>query len=155
MKFARIVYWIAALYGIAVIFPLYFAEQSLTTQNPPGMTHAEYYYAFIGVALVWQILFIFIALKPQRLRIIMIPCMAEKLSLLPAFLILNPQGRFPQLWMPLMIIDLVFAILFLVAFFKTNTKDQDSGDAGTADAGRRLPFSTARGHGTAISSSVS
>jgi hypothetical protein len=125
MKFVRMVFWIAALYGVAVIFPLYFAEQSLTLQNPPAITHPEYYYSFIGVTLVWQMLFIFIALKPQRLRIVMIPCAAEKLSLLPTFLILNSQGRFPQLWLPLLIIDLVFALLFVVAFFKAGKKTQE------------------------------
>jgi hypothetical protein len=129
MKFVRIVFWIAALYGVAVTFPLYFAEQSLTQQNPPAITHPEYYYSFIGVTLVWQILFIFIALKPQQLRMVMIPCVAEKLSLLPTFLILNPQARFPQLWLPLLIIDLVFALLFVVAFFKAGPGAQDPGVA--------------------------
>ena len=35
MKFVRIVYWIAAVYGFAVIVPLFFTEQSISSQNPP------------------------------------------------------------------------------------------------------------------------
>jgi len=98
MKFARVVFWVTAIYGVTVTPPLYFNEQKLAMQYPPAITHAEYYYAFAGVALAWQILFVFIALHPDRHRTIMVPCVLEKLSLLPTFLILSPQGRFPPLW---------------------------------------------------------
>jgi hypothetical protein len=124
MKFARLVFWAAAIYGVAVIFPMYFNEPNTSTQSPPAMTHAEYYYGFAGVTLVWQILFVLIALRPDRYRTIMVFCVLEKLSLVPAFLILNPQGRFPQMWIPAIIIDLVLGILFLVAFIKTRNSDR-------------------------------
>ena len=118
MKFTRVVFWVAAVYGLAAILPLYFSEQTMSAQYPPPITHAEYYYSFAGVTLVWQILFIAIALNPARLRIVIPFCVAEKLSLLPTVLILAPEGRFPQLWIPALIIDLLLAALFLVAFMK-------------------------------------
>ena len=119
MKFAKYVFWSAAVYGILVTLPLFFNEQKMGTDYPPPVNHAEYYYSFAGVTLVWQILFIFIAADPSRYRAIMIPCVLEKLSMVPAFCILFPQGRFPSLWMPLMVIDLAFAVLFFISFIKT------------------------------------
>ena len=118
MKFAKYSFWAAAIYGILIIFPLFFSEQKLGIDYPPEINHAEYYYSFAGVTLVWQVLFIFIAMNPLKHRIIMIPCIFEKLCLLPTFCILFPQGRFPQMWIPLMITDFVFAILFLISFIK-------------------------------------
>jgi len=105
MKFAKYVFWSAAIYGIFVTLPLFFNEQKMGIDYPPPVNHAEYYYSFAGVTLVWQILFIFIAANPSRYRAIMIPCILEKLSMVPAFCILFPEGRFPSLWMPLFIID--------------------------------------------------
>jgi len=127
MKFARVVFWAAAIYGVLVTFPLYFGEQTLAAQYPPAVTHPEYYYSFVGVTLVWQILFVFIALNPERHCTIMIPCVIEKLSLFPTFFILSPQGRFPHLWVPLMIIDLFFGVLFFVAFKKTRNQNRRPG----------------------------
>ena len=135
MKFARLTFWLAAVYGAAVTVPLYFAEQTIALQYPPAMNHPEYYYSFAGVTLAWQILFIVIALKPDRFRAIMIPCVLEKLSLFPTLFILYPQGRFPTYWIPLVIIDALFAILFLVAFFKSKSKER----AAAAGTGELLP----------------
>jgi hypothetical protein len=123
MKFARFAYWAAAIYGVAVTLPLYFIEQNLATQYPPPLVHAEYYYSFAGVLLVWQFLFVMIAIKPERLRLIMPLCVIEKLSLVPTFVILYPQDRFPQFWIPLLVIDLMFAVLFVIAFFKTRPSE--------------------------------
>ena len=119
MKAARLIFWIAAVYGILVVSPLFFMEQKLGIDYPPPINHAEYYYAFAGITLAWQILFIFIGASPVRFRPIMIPSILEKFSLLPGFFILFPQGRFPDLWIPLLIIDLGFSVAFLVAFMKT------------------------------------
>jgi hypothetical protein len=119
MKFTKYVFWIAAVYGILVISPLYFSEQKLGLEYPPPINHAEYFYAFAGVALVWQILFVFVAFDPAKYRSLMILCILEKLSMLPTFCILFPQGRFPFLWIPLMIVDFTFAVLFFIAFIKS------------------------------------
>lgn len=126
MKFATYVFRIAGVYGLLVTFPLYFVEERMGSDYPPIINHAEYYYAFIGVTLAWQILFLVIARDPSRYRTIMLLCFLEKMSLVPAFLILFPQGRFPMLWMPLTIIDLTFGLLFLIAYFKTKNPPNDS-----------------------------
>jgi hypothetical protein len=126
MKFATYLFRIAGAYGLLVTFPLYFMEQKMGIDYPPPINHAENYYAFIGVTVAWQILFLVIARDPLRYRTIMLVCFLEKMSLVPAFLILFPQGRFPALLIPLMIIDLTFGLLFLVSYFKTKNLRKDS-----------------------------
>jgi hypothetical protein len=95
-------------------------EATMSVEYPPPLNHPEYYYSFVGVTLVWQILFFVISRKPVRLRPVMIFCALEKLSLLPAFFILSPRGLFPQFWISLMIVDLAFSVLFIASYFKTN-----------------------------------
>jgi hypothetical protein len=119
MTFARIVFRIAGAYGVLVIFPLYFMEAKLGTDYPPPIAHAEYYYSFIGVTLVWQLLFFLVAKDPVRYRTLMLFCLLEKLTLLPTAVILSPAGRFPQHWILPMVIDLAFGVLFAAAFRRT------------------------------------
>jgi hypothetical protein len=118
MKFARIVFRAAGIYGILVMFPQYFMEQKMGSDYPPAITHAEYYYSFIGVVLVFQLLFFLIASDPERYRSVMLIGVLEKLSLVPTFLLLFFQNRFPQHWIAPVCIDLVFAALFVASYVK-------------------------------------
>jgi hypothetical protein len=54
MRFARLIFTAAGIYGIVVLTPLYFLEGWLGRNAPPPITHPEFYYAFVGVALAWQ-----------------------------------------------------------------------------------------------------
>lgn len=127
MRFAKYAFLAAGIYGILTIVPLYFVEAKIATDYPPAMNHLEYYYSFIGVTLVWQILFLFISRNPLRFRPVMPFCTLEKLSLVPTFLILTPRGQFPPMWIPLIIIDLVFGTLFVVSYFKTRNLQPERG----------------------------
>ena len=119
MKFAKIVFWIAAIYGMMVITPLYFIFDKIGQQDPPPITHPGFYYGFAGVALAWQIAFIFIAKDPARLRPIMIPSVLEKLSFGIAIIVLYMQHRVHPADLGFAGIDLLFAVLFLIAFAKS------------------------------------
>jgi len=119
MKFAKYVFLVAGIYGLLVTFPLYFMEAKISMDYPPPLNHPEYYYSFIGVTLVWQILFLFIARDPLRYRPVIIFCPLEKLSLVPTFFVLSPRGLFPHAWVPLMAIDLTFGVLFFIAYLET------------------------------------
>ena len=68
MKFAKIVFYVAGIYGLLVLFPQYFMEAKTGQDFPPAITHPEYYYGFIGVALAFQILFLIIARNPLQYR---------------------------------------------------------------------------------------
>lgn len=121
MKFAKIVFWIAGIYGGLVIAPLYFLFDMIGRQDPPPITHPGFFYGFVGVALAWQIAFFVIATDPVRFRPMMIPSILEKLTygITIVVLHLHQQVRTPDLGFAGA--DLLFAALFLVAFFKTKT----------------------------------
>ena len=78
MKFAKITYWLAAIYGILVLLPGFFLEAEFSRTSPPALTHPEFYYGFYGSALVWQLAFILIARDPVRYRPLMLVSVLEK-----------------------------------------------------------------------------
>lgn len=121
MKFAKWVFMIAGMYGILVVAPMYFMEESLGRDFPPPITHPEYYYGFVGVTLAWQILFLVIAKNPAGLRLAMVPAIIEKVSYAIATVVLFAQQRITALTLSFGVVDLVLGILFVVAFVKTKT----------------------------------
>jgi hypothetical protein len=121
MKFAKIVFWIAGIYGIVVITPLYFLFDTIGRRDPPPITHPGFFYGFAGVALAWQVAFLVIATDPVRLRPMIIPSILEKVSYGCAVIVLYAQQRMPAPDAILGSVDLVFAVLFLIAFLKTKT----------------------------------
>lgn len=60
MKFARIVFLVAGIYGLIVLLPLYFLEAQTGRDYPPPITHPEYYYGFVGVGVAWLLAFLVI-----------------------------------------------------------------------------------------------
>ncbi len=60
MRFARVVFWIAALYGMVSLPPLYFLFDRIGRQDPPPITHPQFYYGFVGVGIAFQIVFFLI-----------------------------------------------------------------------------------------------
>ena len=85
MKAARLIFAIAAIYGIAVLVPGLFIESSgalafVELSNP------EYYYGFYGSALVWQFAFLAIASDPVRYRPLMLVAVLEKAAFFGACL---------------------------------------------------------------------
>lgn len=118
-RFARRTYRIAALYGLVTLLPHYALEQRIGQDAPPPITHPEYFYGFIGVALVWQFAFLLIARDPIRYRALMPVTWLEKLSFGVAALVLWALGRTSA---PTAIaggIDLVLAAAFATAFART------------------------------------
>jgi hypothetical protein len=116
MTFARRVFNLAAIYGFVSLVPMYFLERRLLERMPPALTHPEFYYGFVGVALAWQVLFVLIAREPARLRPAMLPAVLEKLSWGVAVLVLMAQGRLGSFFLPAALIDLLLAALFMAAW---------------------------------------
>lgn len=119
MRFAKAVFWCAAAWGFLVITPLFFAFDLIGRQNPPAITHPDFYYGFVGVGLAWQVAFAVIATDPARFRPMMIPSVLEKFSYAAALIVLHLQGRLSAMQLPFGAVDLLLGVLFLVAFFKT------------------------------------
>src|SRR5438552_4010753 len=78
MRFARVVFGIAGIWGILILTPLYFMFDVIGRQDPPAITHPGFYYGFVGVGLAWQFAFLVIAQDPVRFRIMMLPSVLEK-----------------------------------------------------------------------------
>jgi len=119
MKFAKIVFRVAAIWGVLIIAPLYFMFDLIGRKDPPPITHPAFFYGFAGLALAWQIAFFFIAGDPVRYRPLMIPSIFEKFSYGGAVVILVLQARMRSSDLLFAGTDLVLGVLFVVAYFKT------------------------------------
>jgi hypothetical protein len=119
MKFAKIVFWIAGIWGVLVITPLYFIFDLIGRQDPPPITHPGFYYGFASVALAWQVAFFVIAMDPVRLRPMMIPSIIEKFTYGIAVIVLYLQQRMHASDLTFAGTDLLLGTLFLIAFVKT------------------------------------
>lgn len=115
-RFARRLFTVCGVYGLIALLPQYFMEQRLGQDFPPAITHPEHFYGFLGVALAWQIGFLLIAREPLRLRPMMLPAMLEKLGFGAAALALFALQRAPALVALAGAVDLLMALLFLLAY---------------------------------------
>src|SRR5581483_7945536 len=120
MKFARWVFLLAGIWRIVVLSPLYFLEKFIGVQHPPPITHLEYFYGFIGVALAWQILFLIIASDPVRYRGAMLAAVVEKFAFVLAVYALLAKQRVDASMALAATIDLLLGILFIIAFVRTS-----------------------------------
>jgi hypothetical protein len=122
MRFAKIVFWIAGIWGVLVITPLYFMFNLIGRTDPPPITHPGFFYGFVGAALAWQIAFFVIATNPLRYRALMIPSMLEKFSYSIAVFLLVEQGRMHSSDLIFGIVDFLLGILFVIAYLKTTPR---------------------------------
>jgi hypothetical protein len=119
MKFAKIVFRAAGIWGILIITPLYFIFDLIGRKDPPPITHPAFYYGFVGVALVWQFAFLIISTDPVRFRPLMIAAIFEKLAYSVPLLILISQKRTSPNDLIFAGIDLVLCMLFVMAYLRT------------------------------------
>ena len=122
MKFAKIVFRVAGIYGLLVLAPLYFLENRIGRDTPPAITHPEYFYGFVGVGVAWQVLFLVLSMDPVRYRPMILPSIIEKISFGIALIALLVQGRIPASTLAVGSVDWLWALLFLAAYFKTKPK---------------------------------
>jgi len=119
MKFAKIIFWIAGVWGVLVLAPLYFLFDIISRNDPPAITHPGFYYGFVGIGLAWQFAFCVIATDPVRYRPLMVPSMVEKFSYGTAVVALVLQNRMSRGDLMFAASDLLLGLLFVVAFLKT------------------------------------
>jgi|SRR5215470_18133880 len=120
MKFAKVVFWVAGIWGLLVITPLYFIFDAIGRKDPPPITHPGFYYGFVGAALAWQLAFFVIARDPVRHRPLMIPSVIEKFSYSIAMFLLVAQARAHSADLVFAGVDGFLGVLFLVAYWKTS-----------------------------------
>jgi hypothetical protein len=129
MKFTRIVYGLAAAYGFVSLLPLYFLIEKLGNDAPSAITDPEFYYGFVGLALLWQVVFVLIARTPIRYRSIMLIAIAEKFVYTVPVLVLYSLGQVHSNVAQSSLLDPLFGVLFIVAYFRvadTQTRISDN-----------------------------
>jgi hypothetical protein len=119
MKFAKVVFWVAGIWGLLVITPLYFMFDLIGQKDPPPITHPGFYYGFAGLGLAWQIAFLLIARDPVRFRLMMIPSVVEKFSWAIAVGVLVMQVRMHGSDLVFGATDFILGVLFVIAYIKT------------------------------------
>src|SRR5260370_914952 len=119
MKFAKIVFWVAGIWGFLVLTPLYFMFDLISRNDPPPITHPGFFYGFVGIGLAWQFAFIFIATDTIRFRPLMIPSILEKVSWSTAVIVLVLQQRMHKSDLAFAAPDLLLAAFFLFSSFQT------------------------------------
>src|SRR5262244_3998719 len=119
MRFAKLVFLVAGIYGLIVMLPQYFLEGRISVDTPPPITHPEFYYGFIGVTVAWQVLFLILSSNPIRYRPMIIPAILEKITFVGAIIALVLQGRVSSLMLAPASGDLLLGILFVAAYAKT------------------------------------
>jgi len=119
MKFSKIVFLVAGIWGVLVITPLYFMFDLIGQKDPPAITHPGFFYGFVGLGLAWQIAFLFISRDPVRFRPLMIPSMIEKFSYGIAVVVLVLQARMHSSDLVFAATDLLLGVLFVAAYLRT------------------------------------
>jgi hypothetical protein len=119
MRFAKIVYIAAGVWGIFVLTPLYFLLDVTGRHYPTPTSYPQFFYGFLGGAMAWQIVFLVIGSNPARFRLLIIPSILEKITFVVPVAILLGQARISATDATAAVPDLLLAILFAAAFVKT------------------------------------
>jgi hypothetical protein len=122
MKFAKLVFWIAGVWGVLIITPLYFLFDVISRRDPPAITHPGFYYGFAGVTLVWQIAYLLIATAPERYRPMMIVAALAKFSYGAAVVVLVLQERMHAADLVFGGVDLLLGVLFVAAYLRVPSR---------------------------------
>jgi hypothetical protein len=116
MKFARVAFLIAGVWGIVVLTPLYFLVDLTGRQYAAPADYPQFFYGFLSVAMAWQIAFLVIGSSPARFRPLMIPSIVEKFGHVTGVAVLYGQGRLSVADATAAGPDLLLGVLFVLAF---------------------------------------
>jgi hypothetical protein len=124
MRFARWTFLIAGIYGLLALVPMYFMEEQVGIDTPPAITHPEFFYGFVGVAVAFQLVFLIISADPSKYRLFMLAAIVEKFSFAIAAGFLLMQGRLAGMIILGAGIDLALGVLFFLAWFRIGTQGE-------------------------------
>jgi hypothetical protein len=127
MRFAKIVFIAAGVWGIVVLTPLYFLLDVTGRRYASPTTYPQFFYGFLSVAMAWQIAFLVIGSSPSRFRLLMIPSIIEKLGYVVTLTVLHGQARISATDAMAAVPDALLGALFIAAFAKTPMSDPRGG----------------------------
>jgi hypothetical protein len=120
MKFARVVFIGAGVWGLLVLTPLFFLVDVTGRPYAPPSDYPHFFYGFLSVTMAWQIAFLVIGSDPARFRPLMIPCLVEKIGYVVILAVFYGQARIAADDAMAAMPDAVLAVLFVLAFLKTS-----------------------------------
>ncbi len=124
MRFAKIVFIVAGIWGIVVLMPLYRLLDVTGRRYGLPVDYPQFFYGFVCVAMAWQIAFLVIGSDPVRFRPLMIPSVIEKLGYVVTLAVLHGQSRISAADAQAAVPDLLLGVLFVVAFVKTGSSER-------------------------------
>ena len=119
MIFAKRVFQIAGIYGLAVVILGYGTFFFGTEEWSVYTNHPEYVHGFFAVTFAWQVAFLVIATEPVRYRLLMLAGMLEKFPYTLATLALYANAEIGSLILAFGLVDGVFGVLFGAAYIAT------------------------------------
>jgi hypothetical protein len=120
MKFAKVVFLVAGVWGIVLLTPLYFLFDAIGRQQSTPITYPQFFYGFLAVTMAWQFAFLVIGSDPARFRPMMIPSVAEKFIYVVSMGVLYSEGRIRVTDVMIVAPDLLLGVLFIIAFATTS-----------------------------------
>lgn len=123
MRFVRLVFRTAGIYGVLLVAPLYFLESKIGRDYPPPLNHPEYFYGFVATCLAWQLMYLLISTDPIRYRTPMLLGALGKLSFFISTLVLYLQHRVAGSMIAMASVDMILVVLFVVAWARTPAHD--------------------------------
>ena len=120
MRFAKIVFIAAGIWGLAVLPPFYWLVDITGRHYDVPTQYPQFFYGFMSITLAWQIAFLVIGSNPARFRPLMVPSMLEKFGYVVTLAVLYAQGRVSSTDAQAIVPDLILGVLFVAAFVKTS-----------------------------------
>lgn len=137
MRFARISFAAAGVWGLLVLLPLYTARGQLmllgSLRIPPALADPQFYYGFLAVAVVWQLGFLVLATDPVRYRAFIPLAFLEKAIYVASLAVLAHRARITPIQLAGSAPDAVLALLFAASWFLL--RERTPSHAGRAKVG--------------------
>ena len=110
MRFARWSFWLAGIYGLVVLLPLY--------GQAPLNAASLWMFGFAGAAAATQLAYLLIGSDPLRYRMVIPVGIVSKLSFFIPVALLYRHGEVPGMLMGFALGDLALVGLFTVNFIR-------------------------------------
>ena len=118
MTFAKWVFTLGGIWGVLVIGPLFFLEGVIAGASGP-VSHPDMFYGFVASTFAWQLGYLTIGRDPARFRPFMLLGALGKVIYFTATWALFLQARIPITVPSVASPDILLAVLFVIAWFKT------------------------------------
>jgi hypothetical protein len=122
LRFAKIAFTAAGIFGVIALFPLFFLEDYVGKDVPPAITHPEFFYLFLGCAFMWQFVYLLIGTNPVRYRPVMVLAAFAKFTVAGCLIVLYLLNRIGLKSLAAGTPDLLLGLLFVFCFLKTEKK---------------------------------